>query len=77
MPDTETTTAAAETARAFKLDPDAWVDITCPECDHTVSITDGNVFQIAVGEPLTADATLGDLIDAASAHVCGQGTTDA
>jgi hypothetical protein len=70
----KTTLAVNEQARDFRLDPDSGVEITCPWCHETISTSGPNIFHAGaeVGEPLNGDATLGDLIDAASKHVCDE-----
>jgi hypothetical protein len=64
--------AAKEQARDFKLDPDSWMEITCPWCHEPISTSGPNIFHAGeeTGELLDHDATLGDLIDAANKHVC-------
>jgi hypothetical protein len=78
-------TPDGESARNFPLG-DNWVEITCPRCSgeitivegylfaggSAVTIVDGRVFGPGSDEgiPLDHPATLGDLLDAANAHVC-------
>jgi hypothetical protein len=64
-------TAVNEQARDFRLAPD-WMEITCPWCHEPISASGRNIFHAGeeTGEPLDHDATLGDLIDAASKHDC-------
>jgi hypothetical protein len=62
---TETTREAAQAApdmeavRAFELDRDSSVMLTCPDC--------GELFWLSQGEDAE---TLGDVIDAVAAHEC-------
>lgn len=79
MPDTDVTAERREAARSFTLD-DVVTEITCPWCFETISISGGHVFthRSQYGTPLNheGDATLGDLIDAANAHVCDGDDSD-
>jgi hypothetical protein len=65
--------AAPDPARSFALDPDGLLEITCPECDCMITISGRALFPGStpdIGTDLGHEPTLGDLIDAASAHVC-------
>lgn len=62
----------ADTSRIFLLDPYTSHEATCPDCYGIVSVSGDCVFPADsdTGIPLGHEATLGDLIDAASAHKC-------
>jgi len=64
----------AGSAHRFLLG-DAWLIVTCPGCFDEVSVVDGHVFLAGSDEgmPIDGPATLGALVDAANAHVCGAG----